>query len=114
MTWDQGKRTGEWKQYYPDGKICLRGEYIAGKLDGPFSFYFPDGRLMLEGKYRNNLREGDWMSFNEDGSLKQVIEYRGGLPTNPAIGEKETKFLDDLEKNKGKIRIPDINGEIIK
>ena len=114
VTWDSGNRTGEWLQYYPDGTVCLRAEYLEGKLNGPFSFYHPDGKLQYEGKYKNDFRYGDWMVFNEDGSLKQILEYRDGKLVNPDQAEKETRFLDELEKNKGKIAIPDITGGVIK
>jgi len=114
VTWDSGNRTGEWLQYYPDGTVCLRAEYLEGKLNGPFSFYHPNGKLQYEGKYKNDFRYGDWMVFNEDGSLKQILEYRDGKLVNPDQAEKETRFLDELEKNKGKIAIPDITGGVIK
>jgi len=114
VTWDFGKRTGEWLQYYPDGTICLRAEYFDGKLEGPFSYYYPSGKRQYEGIYKADLRTGDWMLLNEDGTLNQVLVYRNGKLADPKLADKETKFLDDLEKNKGKIEIPDINGTIIK
>jgi antitoxin component YwqK of YwqJK toxin-antitoxin module len=113
IVFSNGIKTGQWIQYYPDGKLCLRAEYMEGKLDGPFTFWYPNGKIQFEGKYINDIREGDWMVFNEDGTLKQVMEYREGRLTDPSYAEKETKFLDDLEKNKGKIKIPDISGNIL-
>ncbi|MCU0377967.1 MAG: toxin-antitoxin system YwqK family antitoxin [Bacteroidales bacterium] len=113
IAWDHGKKTGGWLQYYPDGKVCLRAEFMDGKLNGPFSFYYPNGKLQFEGRYKDDFRDGDWMVFNEDGSLKQVMVYRQGRLSDPEYSERETKFLDDLEKNRGKIKIPDINGNII-
>jgi hypothetical protein len=52
--------------------------------------------------------------LNEDGTLQQVLAYRNGKLADPKLAEKETKLLDDLERNKGKIEIPDLNGNIIK
>ncbi|MEZ5018615.1 MAG: hypothetical protein R2756_00560 [Bacteroidales bacterium] len=114
VVWDMGNRSGEWLQYYQDGTICLRAEFIAGKLEGPFSYYHPDGKLQYEGRYSEDNRTGDWMVFNEDGSLKQIITYKDGVPADPKLADKETKFLDDLEKNMGKIEVTDITGTIIK
>jgi len=104
VTWNYGDRTGEWLQYYPDGSICLRAEYMAGKLEGPFSYYH----------HKEDNRCGDWMIFNENGSLKQIIVYKDGVPADPKVADKETKFLDDLEKNRDKIEITDITGTVIK
>jgi len=114
VTWNFGSRTGEWVQYYPDGSICLRAEYFAGMLEGPFSYYHPNGRLQYDGRYKEDMRSGDWMIFTEDGSLKQIIVYKDGKPADPKLAEQETKFLDDLEKNKDKIKVTDITGTIIK
>jgi antitoxin component YwqK of YwqJK toxin-antitoxin module len=113
VTWDSGNRTGEWIQYYPDGSISLRAEYLAGKLEGPFSYYHPNGNLQYEGRYKDDVRTGDWMVFNEDGTLKQIITYKDGKPDDPSMADQETKFLDDLEKNKDKIKVTDITGTII-
>ena len=87
---------------------------MAGKLEGPMSYYHPNGKLQYEGKYHDDLRTGDWMVFNEDGTLKQIITYRDGVPADPKLADMETKFLDDLEKNKGKIEVTDITGAVIK
>ena len=114
VTWDFGKKTGEWLQYYPDGKVCLRAEYFDGKLEGPFSYYYPSGKRQYEGRYKDDVRTGDWMILNEDGTLQQVLPYKNGKLSDPKLADKETKLLDDLERNKGKIQIPDINGNIIK
>ena len=114
VTWDFGKKTGEWLQYYPDGKVCLRAEYFDGKLEGPFSYYYPSGKRQYEGRYKDDVRTGDWMILNEDGTLQQVLPYKNGKLTDPKLADKETKLLDDLERNKGKVQIPDINGNIIK
>lgn len=114
VTWDMGNRTGEWLQYYPDGTVCLRAEYIAGKLEGLFSYYHPNGRLYYEGNYKDDFRTGDWMVFNYDGSLKQIIAYKDGSPSDPKLADQETKFLDELEKNRDKIEIVDITGATIK
>jgi antitoxin component YwqK of YwqJK toxin-antitoxin module len=114
VTWDFGKKTGEWLQYYPDGKVCLRAEYFDGKLEGPFSYYYPSGKRQYEGRYKDDVRTGDWMILNEDGTLQQVLAYKNGKLADPKLVDQETKLLDDLEKNKGKIQIPDINGNIIK
>lgn len=114
VAWDMGNRSGEWLQYYPDGSVCLRAEYIEGKLEGPFSYYHPNGKLQYEGRYHEDHRTGDWMVFNEDGSLKQIIAYKDGVPADPKVADQETKFLDDLEKNKGRIEVTDITGTVIK
>ncbi|HPT12805.1 MAG TPA: hypothetical protein PLP69_09250, partial [Bacteroidales bacterium] len=61
--------------------------------------------------YIADKRNGKWKAYNEDGSLKSVIEYTEGKTSDPSISENETKYLDNLEKNKGKILDPEMTGD---
>jgi antitoxin component YwqK of YwqJK toxin-antitoxin module len=110
LPYHEGIKDGEWIQYYADGKPCLKATYVKGMLEGTFLFYFPEGSLQFEGFYLADKRNGKWKTYNEDGTLKYEIEYLGGKPTDPTLAEKETKLLDELEKNKGKILDPEMTG----
>ena len=103
-------KEGEWIQYYTDGKICLKATYKNGMLEGAFLLYFPDGTAQYEGTYLNDKRNGKWKAYNEDGTLRSEIEYVNGNATDPSLAEQETKYLDELEKNKGKISDPEMTG----
>jgi antitoxin component YwqK of YwqJK toxin-antitoxin module len=103
-------KDGEWIQYYTDGTICLKATYVKGMLDGAFFLYFPGGSLEYEGTYVADKRNGKWKAYNEDGSLKSEMEYIEGKTSDPSVAEQETKYLDDLEKNKGKILDPEMTG----
>ncbi|HNX66667.1 MAG TPA: hypothetical protein PKH02_07275 [Bacteroidales bacterium] len=104
-------KEGEWIQYYTDGTLCLKAKYIKGMLEGAFLLYFPGGTPEFEGTYIADKRNGKWKAYNEDGSLKSVIEYTEGKTSDPSISENETKYLDNLEKNKGKILDPEMTGD---
>lgn len=114
MTWENGKQSGEWLQYYPDGTICLKGHYTDGQLNGPFLFFHPNGITHFDGQYLKNMREGDWKVYSEEGNLIKTLVYHEGRIDDPEYVERETKLLDELEKNRGKISIPDISGNILK
>jgi antitoxin component YwqK of YwqJK toxin-antitoxin module len=105
-------RNGEWTQYFPDGKICLKANYINGKLNGSFSVFFDNGRPEYLGHYKDDTRDGTWKIYNNDGSLKYNIEYLAGVVKNSEKFKKESDFLDDIEKNKGKIADPEKTGTI--
>jgi hypothetical protein len=36
------------------------------------------------------------------------------VPADPRLADQETRFLDDLEKKKGRITVTDITGTVIK
>jgi antitoxin component YwqK of YwqJK toxin-antitoxin module len=111
IQYHDGLKDGDWIQYYVDGKTCLKATYLKGMLEGTFLLYFPEGNLQFEGAYLADKRNGSWKAYNEDGSLKSEIEYIAGKTADPSFAEQETKYLDDLEKNKGKILDPEMTGD---
>jgi antitoxin component YwqK of YwqJK toxin-antitoxin module len=105
-------KQGEWLQYYVTGNLCIRGNYVDGKLHGTFDVMFANGLPEYKGQYSNDVRDGIWKVFREDGSLEHEMVYKLGVLNDPELAQKETDFLDQLEKNKGKISDPEITGTI--
>jgi antitoxin component YwqK of YwqJK toxin-antitoxin module len=105
-------KQGEWLQYYVTGKLCIRGNYVDGKLHGAFDVLFANGLPEYIGQYSNDVRDGIWKVYKEDGSLEHEMVYKLGVLNDPELAQKETDFLDQLEKNKGKISDPEITGTI--
>jgi antitoxin component YwqK of YwqJK toxin-antitoxin module len=114
LNYSKDIRTGEWVQYFPNGKTCLKANYINGKLQGKFEVFFTDGKPEYVGQYKNDARDGLWNIYNSDGTLKYNIEYIEGTAKNPDLYQKESDYLDALEKNKGKISDPEKTGTIWK
>lgn len=46
--------------------------------DGIYKEYYPSGRLKIKGKYRKNLKEGVWRFYNTNGRLDNQERYRKG------------------------------------
>jgi antitoxin component YwqK of YwqJK toxin-antitoxin module len=105
-------RNGEWIQYFANGNICLKANYINGKLQGSFLVFFSNGKPEYIGQYKDDTRNGSWQIFNPDGSLKYNIDYVSGVATNSEKYKKDSEYLDELEKNKGKIADPEKTGTI--
>jgi len=40
-----GKSHGLWEQYFDNGQLWFKGEFINGKIHGPWIEYFEDGSL---------------------------------------------------------------------
>jgi antitoxin component YwqK of YwqJK toxin-antitoxin module len=112
VTYKNGARDGEWLQFYVNGNVFLRGNYSAGKLQGRFTVYYDDGKTQYTGQYLDDARNGDWLKYDRNGSLNSTINYKRGIPTNPDFFIKETRYLDSLEQNKGKIQDPEKTGTI--
>lgn len=104
---------GEWLQYYTDGVLCIKSNYTENKVNGKFETFHTNGNREITGTYTNDIRNGEWLFFNEDGSLKRTIMYHNGIAENDKeLIEEETKYLDMLEKNGGKIEDPEKTGVV--
>ena len=64
---DQGKRTGNWTWWYPNGQMSQQGSYVNGQKSGTWTLYYEDGSRMAEechgtGVSRSWFRNGDLKS----------------------------------------------------
>lgn len=48
-----GKCSGIWINYAPDGTKECQGTYINERVEGPVTFYYEDGSVKSKGQYRN-------------------------------------------------------------
>jgi antitoxin component YwqK of YwqJK toxin-antitoxin module len=100
-------RQGEWTRYYPGGSILLKSNYLNDKIDGKFETWSEDGKPEYSGQYKNDARDGLWLIYNPDGTVKYRIEYVDGITQDRQIDIEESRFLDNLEKNKDKVQDPE-------
>ncbi|MBR1785003.1 MAG: hypothetical protein IJ760_06165 [Bacteroidales bacterium] len=99
----QGRRQGHWIRTEKDGSKIYEGDFVDGKESGTFSYYYPDGtlrmrnvysvpgercsheafdekgRLIARGSYDRRNRDGRWEFFNEEGRLVKEASYRMGV-----------------------------------
>ena len=74
----EGKRVGEWKQFYPDGALKSEGDFAEGRREGPWKFYAETGQLIQEGTYRDGEFHGNWRWYYTSGSVHRNESYRKG------------------------------------
>jgi uncharacterized protein len=96
-----GKKDGEWKFYYPSGKISSSGLYKNDEPDGKWTYYFEDGSVSSSGQYVEGKRNGYWNTLNKNGSVKSEVTYTMGT------GEYKELYLSGKLKVKGQV----INGK---
>lgn len=99
-----GLREGEWRFFYPDGRLMALEHYRHGSLEGWAETFYPSGKLntrefwredVLEdsafyyhengslyrkGCYVNGQYAGAWLTFSDRGVRVQEGHYRNGLP----------------------------------
>ncbi len=69
-----GKRNGEWKNYYEDGKLKSTTNYFCGIEQGNFYYYFENGTISTIDFYD----AGDLnisQEYTENKTLQQIIYY---------------------------------------
>jgi antitoxin component YwqK of YwqJK toxin-antitoxin module len=68
----QGSYTGEYIEYYDNGKIAKKGNLISGKLVGIHQTYYgSNGKLMIETDKKNNIMK----MWDKKGNLIYEGEY---------------------------------------
>ena len=70
-----GTYQGEWKSYYPSGKILSSGTYTNGVQSEMWTYYYPNGKKEQEGKFRGNQPFGTWNWYYPNGQLKRTETY---------------------------------------
>jgi len=63
--------------YNADGTVKYEVELKNGLKHGDFKEYFPEGRIKISGKFRDDLPDGNWKLFDENGELvmeKKIVK----------------------------------------
>lgn len=84
-----GLETGPWTQTYEDGS---RGEgaFLEGRRTGEWRTFFPGGAAQDSGRYLDGRRTGEWESRRRDGTLLRRAMYVDGVENGPV-----TYFQED-------------------
>lgn len=104
------KKVGEWKVFYPFGKIKNIAHYRNDTLHGAYMIYFENGQLKEKGAYTNGKIQGTVSVYHENGALKKKMNLVDGKMN----GELKIYFVNGQLKTienfkKGKVRGPVID-----
>lgn len=69
------QREGEWKAYFPDGKLQSTGVFVAGVSNGKKQIFHENGHLWMDGWYANDHKCGEWIFYDEQGYEIERINY---------------------------------------
>lgn len=75
---DDDVKNGFWIEYYENGYIRSKGNYIDGKKDGYWEYYYHDGNLEQKGSYKNDLPHGLWIMYCNNGKILKEGNYLNG------------------------------------
>lgn len=66
---------GEYKSWFPNGKLKDSGYYYANSRDGVWEEYLEEGKIRSIGQYKLNWKFGEWKYFDERGRLLYVRRF---------------------------------------
>ena len=75
---NEGMKEGEWNDYYIDGTLKAKGNYLSNLRTGKWGFYYKNGSVEQRGSYKNGKEEGLWEWYYENESIKRQEEYYNG------------------------------------
>jgi len=86
----EGKRWGEWKDYYPDGNLRAVGSYTDNLRSGKWTFYFNNNNIEQKGEYIKGKENGIWTWYYENGNIWREESYFSGKEDGDMV-----EYLED-------------------
>ena len=69
MTYKNGDRAGQFKYFFPSGKVSVEGEFTTDNLNGEIKDFYEDGKEYGKTYYSNGLKIGKHVFFHKNGVL---------------------------------------------
>ena len=77
---EDGKKQGDWKEYYETGELRASGKYLNSRPVGKWKYYFENKKIEITGSYtRKGEKDGEWIWYYPNGNLLSIENYAAGL-----------------------------------
>ena len=73
---DRRTADGKYREFYPQGKLFVEGEYRAGAQHGEWTYWHENGTKNRTATYKNGKPDGSWEVFRADGTLEAKRSYK--------------------------------------
>lgn len=70
-----GKKSGSWKKFYPNGKLCTKGMYVNDLPHGMWKYYYDTDTLSSVFYYNQGKKVGTWIGFAYNGKKQMTQEH---------------------------------------
>ena len=111
---EEGKKQGNWENYYPGKELKSMGQYTENYRTGKWTFFRRNGNIEQEGNYNRGRPHGPWVWYYEDGNLLREEEFfngkeDGGLVEYSSDGNIITRgdFIDGEKEGEWYYRVGD-------
>ena len=82
---EQGRRKGEWKDFYITGELRARGNYSNNRRTGDWIYYFQNGGIEQKGRFLNGRFDGEWLWYYDTGEIWREETYFNGSEDGYAV-----------------------------
>jgi hypothetical protein len=73
---NEGVKEGEWKYYYPSGKLMGKEMFKQGSLDGRVEYYYPNGQLQGIEQWKKGVLQDSAQYYYDNGRVEKKGIYR--------------------------------------
>ena len=71
----KGRQEGEWKYYFDNGQLNRKAVFKDGKPNGSWEINRADGTLQAKRGFKDGVRDGEWITFDETGKKPRTEEH---------------------------------------
>jgi antitoxin component YwqK of YwqJK toxin-antitoxin module len=81
--------------------------YKNGKLTGDYLVYYPNGHIQVAGHFHEDERHGKWLYYDKDDSVKLELNYHyDKLLNEDELTGKQQEFFRHTDRNMNKFNEP--------
>jgi antitoxin component YwqK of YwqJK toxin-antitoxin module len=71
-----GIGNGTWVQFNPDGTKLEQGTYVDNRVEGPVTQFYEDGSIKAKGQYLHWKKPiGEWVYYDREGKVVHEMTY---------------------------------------
>ncbi|MBV6644911.1 MAG: hypothetical protein KI790_05660 [Cyclobacteriaceae bacterium] len=109
------KSHGEWNYYYESGELQAVGQFSKGLRTGSWKHFYLNQKLLAEGRYTNGKKTGNWRYYYENGQLSSegvLVNGEKSGQWNLFYEDGEVKSKASYEDGNGMIEEYHVNGAL--
>jgi hypothetical protein len=69
---------GPWREWHPNGRMKVEGEYLDGRPAGVWRTYHENGTLASEVRYEDGLQQGEEVGWHPNGTIRARGAWKDG------------------------------------
>lgn len=73
--YENGRKNGIWKTYYPNGNLKSEITYENSRTKGPYTLYYENGKVEEKGNWARTKNTGDFKRYHSNGKLAQDFTF---------------------------------------